>query len=173
MIFALKMLGIMAVLSGVMIIIYLKIKEKKKSLIFLTDFISCIKYIEDLISVSAIPFEEVLVKTRETAKESRIFFENVGNFLKNEDNPTLFDVWTECAEFLKNEGLKPETVSVIKRIGSHLGTMSISIEAENLKLARGELLKIKERIEQECAKECKLIKSLGAAICGFIILIFI
>lgn len=173
MIFAIKMLGILAVLIAVTEIIYLKIKEKKKSLLFITDFISCVKNIEDLIGVEAIPIREILKKTQETAKESKAFFENVEKYINKEENPTLMQAWQECALKLTDNGIKHDVVSVIKGIGTHLGKMSIEIETENLKLVRRELIKIKERMQEECVKECKLIKSLGMAICGFIILIFI
>ncbi len=173
-IFTVKMLGAVIIAAATVAIVWLKIREKRKSLCFVTDFISALKYVENLISFSAAPFLDILKKTVDSANESMEFFKEVEKRLESTDNPELSEVWDDAIDLFAGENrLSSKTVDIIKRLGSHLGAMSIEIETENLSLAQKELSCEKERLMSEFEKEAKLLKSLGMAFGGFIILIFI
>lgn len=163
--------GIMLATSG---LILLRISEKKEKISVIDDFQAMIFTISNLIESKRLCISDIFDEIVNKATESREFFEFVSKNLKSEDNPSLKEVWETGVDFYKEKGmLAPKACEIIKKVGTRLGSVSAEIEVKSLEEVRAELIWQREKIAADFEKESKLLKSLGFALGGFIILIFI
>lgn len=172
--YTVKALGATAICLAIFLIVTLKLKESKQKIKAVSDMISSLKYISDLIAFSTCELSEIIKKASLNAEIGKSFFNAVYTCLNKAENPPVSEAWEKAARRYSDDfALSEKAYEIIKNVGKRIGSMTVEIETENLSHAINELKKEEILLSEEYLKQASLLKKLAAALSAFIVLILI
>ncbi len=150
-----------------------KILEQRRQIDTARDFVQAFSYLAGKMEFTLEPLPSLLDQAaQEGFGEAGNFFKILAQKLEDGSNKTLREIWKDTLyTYAQRLKLSPQTVRILKHVGSRLGQAASNIEIEILTCAGKELEEEILAREAEFSKNEKLLKSSGILV-GILIVIF-